>query len=222
MSTRNPLTETEQGQVNREELFGRYDQLPEAKWIVEGIAMEGGISVMAGEYGLGKTTLAMQIIDTLNNHNGLFDLETNATRALLIEQDESHYVMGNHIKRLLPVLPTLKDMEYPHKQLRWDTNTARLNINDLQVMIEAYPAGLVIIDSLTSIGMPDINHPSMGDLFDQLRIVVNSTKASILILHHLNRRGEILGSIQIWNKPDNVMELQGDGLVFYKVSALPP
>ena len=148
-----PNTQTVEIQLNREELFGRYDQLPEAKWIVEGIVMEGGISVMAGEYGVGKTTLAMQIIDTLNNHNGLFDLETNTTTALLIEQDESHYVMGNHIRRLLPVLPTLKDMEYPHKQLRWDTNTDRLNIDDLGTMIVAYPAGLVIIDSLTSIGV---------------------------------------------------------------------
>jgi hypothetical protein len=137
-------TETEQSQGKREELFGRYDQLPEAKWIVEGIAMEGGISVMAGEYRLGKTTVALQMIDTLNNHNGLFDLETITTKALQIEQDESHYVMGNHLKRLLPVLPTLKDMEYPHKQLRWDTNTDRLNIDDLKMMIEAYPAGLVI------------------------------------------------------------------------------
>jgi hypothetical protein len=70
--------------------------------------------------------------------------------------------------------------------------------------------------------MPDINHPSMGDLFDQLRLVVNSTKSSILLLQHLNRRGEILGSIQIWNKPDNVLELQGDGLVFYKVRGKTP
>jgi hypothetical protein len=70
--------------------------------------------------------------------------------------------------------------------------------------------------------MPDINHPSMGDLFDQLRLVVNSTKSSILLLQHLNRRGEILGSIQIWNKPDNVLELQGDGLVFYKVRGNTP
>jgi hypothetical protein len=61
--------------------------------------------------------------------------------------------------------------------------------------------------------MPDINHPSMGDLFDQLRLV---------LLQHLNRRGEILGSIQIWNKPDNVLELQGDGLVFYKVRGKTP
>lgn len=209
-------------QVDRDELFGRYDQLPEAKWIAEGIVMEGGITILAGEYGVGKSTLVMQMIDTFNRRKQLFDLETNPVKTLLVEQDESHYVMGNHIRRLLPVLPTLKDLEYPKKQLRWDTITDRLNIDDLENFISAYPAGLVVIDSLTSIGLPDINHPSMGDLFDQLRAVVNTTKVSILILHHLNRRGEILGSIQIWNKPDNVLELQSDGLIFYKVRGNTP
>jgi hypothetical protein len=62
----------------------------------------------------------------------------------------------------------------------------------------------------------------MGDLFDQVRQVVNKTKCGIIFLHHLNRKGTILGSVQIWNKPDNVLELQDGGLVFYKIRGETP
>ena len=78
-------------------------------------------------------------------------------------------------------------------------------------MIKAFPAELVIIDSFTSLGIPDINQPNTSIILDKLRQINGEYNCSFILLHHVNRKGEILGSVFLQIKADSIMELTGRG-----------
>ena len=201
-------------ELKREDLFIRVDDIEPAKWIVEGLAMEQGLTIIFGDKGAGKTTLSMQLLDAMLANKKLFGLDVEPVDAFIIEHDEPPRVFRNHRDRILAELPLLKDMEIPKVFVTWrQSNQDFTNLVDL---IRAYPAKLVIIDSFTSLGIPDLNHPNTSTLLDRLRQINVEEDCSIILLHHYNRKGQILGSVTLEIKADNIVELNSDGLKFHK------
>ena len=198
----------------REDLFMRVDSIEPANWIVEGLAIEQGLTVLFGDKGVGKTTLSMQILHALQFEERLFGLNVKKTSAFIVEQDESPRVFRNHRDRILKQLPGLEDMEIPKVFVTWDSR--KEDFTNLVDLIEAYPAKLVIIDSFTSIGIPDLNSPNTTAILDRLRPINSEKDCSLILLHHVNRKGEIFGSVTLQIKADNLIELNSRGLKFHK------
>jgi RecA-family ATPase len=193
-------------QQTREDLFGRVSDIREANWIIEGLAMEQGLTMIFGDKGQGKTSLSLQILHTMLSQNKLFGLETNPVNTFIVEQDESPRIFRNHRDRVLRELPTLEDMEIPKVFVTWLPNSG--DFDNLVDLIRAFPAKLVIIDSFTSLGIPDINHPNTSSVLDRLRQINAEEDCSIILLHHVNRKGDILGSVTLQIKVDNLIEMR--------------
>lgn len=198
----------------REQLFMRVNELQPASWIIEGLAVEQGLTVLFGDKGVGKTTLAMQILHALLARENLFGFDVNPVNAFIVEQDEPPRIFRNHRDRILSELPLLENMEIPKVFATWDSRTG--DFSNLVDLIRAYPAKLIIIDSFTSLGIPDLNHPNTSALLDRLRQINSEEDCSFILLHHVNRKGEILGSVTLQIKADNLVELSGQGLKFHK------
>ena len=90
------------------------------------------------------------------------------------------------------------------------------DFENLLDLIRAYPAELVIVDSLTSLGIPDLTSPSISHVMDRLRLINAEENCSFILLHHKNLSREILGSVMLRAKPDSIVELGREGLRFHK------
>jgi KaiC/GvpD/RAD55 family RecA-like ATPase len=203
----------------RDDLFIRVNDVEPANWIIEAIAMEQGLTVIYGDRNVGKTTLSMQMLHTLLTGNSLFGLDVRPANAFLLEQDESPRIFRNHRDRVLRELPSLENMEIPKVNVSWDARQE--DFTNLVDLIRAYPAKIVIIDSFTSLGVPDLNHPNTSAVLDRLRQINHELDCSFILLHHLNRKGEILGSITLQIKADNLIEFTQNGLIFQKMRGQP-
>jgi archaellum biogenesis ATPase FlaH len=199
---------------NREDLFMKVNDIKPAKWIIEGMVIEQGLTILFGDKGAGKTTLSMQILHALLSEEMLFGLKVRKENAFLVEQDESPMVFRNHRDRILGELPSLGDMEIPGVFVTW--NSKKEDLTNLVDLIRAYPAKLVIIDSFTSLGIPDLNQPGTSAILDRLRQISTGADCSFILLHHVNRKGDILGSVTLQIKADNLVELNSNGLIFHK------
>jgi predicted ATP-dependent serine protease len=200
----------------REELFKRVSEVDPAEWIVEGLAIEEGISILFGDKGVGKTTLSLQLLNAvMSRQNRVLGLKVKPVEAFIIEQDESPGVFRNHRDRVLEKLPSLDGLEVPKVFVMW--NERGNDFDYLEELIKQFPARLVIIDSFTSLGIPDINHPRTSIILDTLRRIGNKTDCSFILLHHVNKGKTILGSVTLQIKADSIAELTPKGLEFHKV-----
>jgi len=205
----------------RDELFMRVSEVDPAEWIIEGLAIEEGISILFGDKGVGKTTLSLQLLNALMSRQSMvFGLKVKSVEAFIIEQDESPGVFRNHRDRVLEKLPSLERLEVPKVFVMW--NERENDFDDLEELIKEFPAKLVIIDSFTSLGIPDINHPRTSLVLDTLRRIGNRTDCSFILLHHVNKGNTILGSVTIEIKADSIAELTAKGLKFHKVRGKMP
>lgn len=201
-----------------ESLFIPLSKIPPVNWIIEGLAIEQGTTVLFGDAGAGKTTLSLQILHAMLAKEKLFCLETKHVNAFVVEQDESWGVFRNHRDRVLTELPLLESLVIPIPPVTWNGNKG--NFTYLEELIKAYPAKLVVIDSFTSLGVPDINHPNTSLLLDKLTELNSGINCSFLVLHHVNRQGGILGSVTLQFKVDNLVELDAKGLIFHKTRGI--
>ncbi len=198
----------------REDLFVKVSDIQPANWIIEGLAMEQGLTILFGDKGVGKTTLSLQILHALLSEERLFGLKVRKANAFIIEQDEPPRVFRNHRDRILGQLPRLGDMEIPKVFVTWDSR--KEDFTNLVDLIRAYPAKLIIIDSFTSLGIPDLNQPNTSAILDRLRRINSEEDCSFILLHHVNRKGDILGSVTLQIKADSLIELNNVGLKFHK------
>lgn len=190
-------------------MFVKVSDIPEANWLVEGIAMETGIGFLIGNPEAGKTTFVLQIIDAMiRKADSLCGLRIKSVPTLLIEQDEGPRLFRNHIDRVLPELPCLADMDLPSEYVTWTGK----GFKNLKELIGAYQAKLVFIDSFTSLGIDDINHPSVGKVSDEARVIANETGCAIMFIHHLNKEGDQMGSMLNKAKADFMAKLDNSGL----------
>ena len=184
------------------ELLWDIDEVPEPDWLVEGIVVRQGLTLVYGASGVGKTTFCLHLIDALQEGKSFFGRKCKKTKVLLIEQDQSPPILRGQKRKLgkpekLAVVKT---------QIRWNNATRELDGN-LEAVLTFKP-DVVIIDAYTSLGIEDINHPSAGLIFDALRVLSQEYNCAFVLLHHTNRSGTQMGSGLNIAKMDSVLFLK--------------
>jgi predicted ATP-dependent serine protease len=215
-AVRKAIEEYEKG---KKSIFTNVMDIPEADWIVEGFVVEEGLTLLFGDSRVGKTSLMLQLITCLAEGKEFLGLDTRKAEMLLIEQDEGKRLLRNHIQRMLPVYPSLKWTDVPNSQISWNSAKKEFQYSEhsLEKLISYFWHPIVIIDSLSSLGIEDINHPSCSLIFDRLRDITGKCRCSFIVLHHPNKSGDVMGSNLIKAKVDCMLHLQKDKLIFEKV-----
>lgn len=193
--------------------------LPPLEWLVDGLLIDGGVSLLIGNPKSGKSTLARVLAATVAGHgNGRFlGRDVRGTRRVLyLAPDEAPQTTVQHFKGIIP--PDCSGIDF----------CERAGLLDLAEIVVEGRYGLLIVDTLGTLFaevLPD------GDSYmdwqaplARVREIANETGAHLCFVHH-SRKAEgdrglaSLGSQAITGKSDTIIGLTtaraGDGYVRY-------
>lgn len=179
------------------------DNIPYPDWLVEGIVVRKGLTLIYAPSSMGKTTLCLYLIDALQTGKSFFSRDCKQATVLIAEQDASLPMLKSHWQRL-GIPEKLSAVSVP---LKW--NNARYTfMPELRNLLYTCRPDVLIIDSYTSLGIGDINHPSASLVFDELRICCQDFDCAFVIVHHTRKDGEQMGSNLNIAKVDSVINLR--------------
>jgi hypothetical protein len=178
------------------------DTVPETDWIVEGIVVRQGLTLIYGESQMGKTTFSLHLIDAIQTGSQFFGRACKKGKVILAEQDQSPPILRKQ-KEKLGKPKKLWAVKIP---LKWDNREKKFN-EDLPNMLRDCQPDVVFIDAYTSLGIEDINHPSAGLTFDELRRYSQGFNCAFVLIHHTGKSGVQMGSNLNIAKMDSVIEL---------------
>lgn len=168
---------------------------------------KGGVYLIAGQPGIGKSTLLTQLAISLSNHPPLKSRGGEPVRAeviLYVCSEENPSQVATRISRL-----TKKDTS--HIQL--------LNTSSVDQILHSVGLqknlSLVIVDSIQSVFLE--SNPTTSGSLTQIRDSANtliqlakSTNIPIILVGHVTKEGNLAGPKLLEHMVDTVLELSGD------------
>ena len=177
-------------------------EFPEPDWIVEGLVVRNGLTLLYGDSGAGKTTLCLYLVDAVQQGKDLFGLKCKQGRVIFIENDESAELLRSHRDKVgLPA-----KLSVPLVDIVWETASKKFNKEFGDLLYYESP-DVVIIDAYTSLGIPDITRPESALVLDELRRLAREHQCAFVIIHHINKSGEQIGSSLHKAKMDSMVSL---------------
>jgi hypothetical protein len=182
------------------------DSVKEPDWLVEGIVVRQGLTLIYGDSGVGKTTFCLYLIDALQAGINFFGRKCKQSNVILVEQDQSPPILKSQKNKL----GKPKRLAIVKESVLWDNENKKFNDNLNDKILNLCP-DVVIIDAYTSLGIEDINHPSAGLAFDALRRFSQDFDCSFVLIHHTNKSGDQMGSGLNVAKMDSVIHMSPIG-----------
>lgn len=161
--------------------------------VLGGGLMPGGVALLAGEPGIGKSTLLMQI-------------------ALAVGQRESVlYVSGEESASQVKLRGDRLMNEVP-KQLQLATTTSA---DDVAATVASGQYAFVIVDSMQTMAMADIASApgTVSQITNSANIIIRAAKATntaVVLVGHVTKEGSIAGPKVLEHLVDVVLQFEGD------------
>ncbi len=177
-------------------------EFPEPDWIVEGIVVRNGLTLLYGDSGTGKTTLCLYLVDAVQQGKDLFGLKCKQGSPIFIENDESGELLRSHRDKVgLPAKLPVANVE-----ITWQSDSKKFN-KEFGDLLYYYKPDVVIIDAYTSLGIPDITRPESALVLDELRRLARKNECAFVIIHHVSKSGDQIGSSLHKAKMDSMVSL---------------
>lgn len=183
-------------------------------YIIEDMIRENGLYCLLGEAKVGKSALALQITNSVANGFPFLNLNVNKTPVLYLSTEMNP---TETISRINFMNCNLKENNFLYTFP--DDNMTQISIlkveKEISIFSEKYNGKLVFIDMFNGINFGSYydlnNYQDMSqNIFPQLRKLCNTYKVTIIIVHHLNRKGKSLGSTAIDTCIDGKLALKQD------------
>lgn len=97
-------------------------------------------------------------------------------------------------------------LSVPLIDIVWETDNKKFNEEFGDLLYYESP-DVVIIDAYTSLGIPDITRPESALVLDELRNLARVHECAFVIIHHVNKSGEQIGSSLHKAKMDSMVSL---------------
>lgn len=172
---------------------------PEVDNVLGGGFVAGSVNLLAGQPGIGKSTLLLQLAEALAAN----------TEVLYVSGEESAHQIGLRAKRLGTKAPKL--------QLATSTST-----DDVAATIASGKFGLVIVDSIQTIGCSAVASAagSVSQITNStslLTAAAKQTDTALILVGHVTKEGNIAGPKVLEHVVDVVLQLEGDRYGGFKV-----
>lgn len=182
-------------------------------YIIENMIRENGLYCLLGEAKVGKSAFALQLANSVANGFPFLDLKTNKTPVLYLSTEMNPTETMSRIN--------LMECDFEDNNFFYtfpEDNMTQISILKVEKEIERFSENngkLVIIDMFNGINFGSYydlnNYQDMSqNIFPQLRKLCNQYNVTIIIVHHLNRKGKSLGSTAIDTCIDGKLALKQD------------
>ena len=167
--------------------------LAEVDRVVGGGLVAGGVSLLAGEPGIGKSTLVLQLID---------GLVRSGRRALLITGEESLGQVALRATRL----------GVSREQFR---AAATSSLADVLALATSEDPDVLVVDSVQTLENPDLAQPpgSLIQVRECVAALVRHAKANgtcVILVGHVTKEGAVAGPKTLEHIVDSVLALEGE------------
>lgn len=183
-------------------------------YVLENMIRENGLYCLLGEAKVGKSAMALQIANSVANGIPLLDLKTNKSPVLYLSTEMNPNETISRIK-LMGLNLSNEDFLYTYPE---DSMT-QLSILKVEKEImdfhEKYNGKLVFIDMFNGInfgynyGLNNYQDMSQN-IFPKIREFCTKYEVTIILVHHLNRKGKSLGSTAIDTCVDGKIAIKQD------------
>lgn len=166
---------------------------PELDNVLGGGILLGGVALLAGQPGMGKSTILMQICATVSN---------NGRKVLYVSGEES----AGQVKMRAIRLGASSD------QLHFASSSSA---NDIAKTIEEDGYDLVVVDSIQTLMMAEISSApgTVSQVSNCGNLIIRAAKASgtaVIIVGHVTKDGTLAGPKVLEHLVDVVMNFEGD------------
>lgn len=167
--------------------------------VLGGGFVPGSVSLLAGQPGVGKSTLLLQIARTA----------ANVQKVLYISGEESARQVALRAERLGTV----------HKLLELAISDSA---NDIATTIASGKLNLVIVDSIQTVSVAEVasSAGSVSQITNSTRLLSAAAKAAntaLVIVGHVTKEGSIAGPKVLEHMVDVVLQLEGDTYGGFKI-----
>jgi DNA repair protein RadA/Sms len=174
--------------------------LPDADAILGGGIVAGSITLIAGQPGIGKSTLLLQLADAVARHHSV----------LYVSGEESGHQVGLRAERL-GISGTSK--------LQLATSTSA---DDIAATIARGGYDLVVVDSIQTVAVAAIGSAagSVAQITNSTQLILNTAKqtnTAVVLVGHVTKEGAIAGPKVLEHVVDVVLQLEGDRYGGFKI-----
>ena len=190
------------------------NSIVDINYIIENMIRENGLYCLLGEAKVGKSAMALQIANSLANGIPFLDLKTNKSPVLYLSTEMNPNETISRIK-LMNLNLSNEDFLYTYPE----ENSTQLSILKVEKEImnfhEKYNGKLVFIDMFNGINFGynyDLNNyqDMSQNIFPKIREFCTKYEVTIILVHHLNRKGKSLGSTAIDTCVDGKIAIKQD------------
>lgn len=166
-------------------------EIPDNPFYLDGLIIEGGLNLLAGEYASGKTFLCIELAIGTSTSAGAWGRTIKPGNVLYLGCDN----MRETLIRRLRELCKGREVEAPHESLVIDISPLDLGtpagIATVRSLVIKHNAQLVIIDAMARyLGRLDENSAGdVGSLMAELREIIRMTGCTMVLVHHLRKIG---------------------------------
>lgn len=164
-----------------------FGQLPPVRWHVKGVLPRGGVSMVVGEPGSGKSFLTLDLACAVARGAEWFGNKVTAARVLILAAEGQ----AGYLQRVRAYAEHHK-VELGSLDLGVMTDVPNLLAGDhVAVAREArrFGAGLILIDTVAQVtpGANENASEDMGAFLGHLRQIAQATGATVLLVHHTGK-----------------------------------
>lgn len=167
--------------------------------VLGGGIVSGGVYLIAGQPGIGKSTLLMQLVHTM----------AQAVSVLYVSGEESEHQVGMRAVRLGANAPQLHIV-------------ASTSADDIAATIASGTHSVVVVDSIQTVTSAGVGAApgSVSQISNSTHLLLTAAKASnvaLIIVGHVTKEGSIAGPKILEHIVDVVLQLEGDAFGGFKV-----
>ncbi len=176
--------------------------IDEVDTVLGGGLVAGSVSLLAGQPGIGKSTLLMQLAQKLSENS----------EVLYVSAEESAHQVAQRAKRLETTGATAKQLQI----------ATASSANDIASTIMGGKYRVVVVDSVQMITVNEVssNAGTVSQITASTQLITaaaKQTNTAVILVGHVTKEGSIAGPKVLEHVVDVVLQLEGDRYGGFKV-----